>query len=77
MRKEDKIAQKVKEFLARPKVAHAAPRIVQEYTRDGIRYYKDDAGAVHDAAVFDRVFGKRQPMDLKAKAKFSRFQPLQ
>ena len=35
------------------------PKIISVYTSGGVRYYKDAAGKVHVADIFDRVWGKR------------------
>jgi hypothetical protein len=46
-----------------------APKVVGTFTQGGVLFYKDDIGGVHDAATYDRVFGKRDSSAILPKRK--------
>jgi hypothetical protein len=50
---------------------HIALTIDKEYTKDGIRFYKDTAGKDHVADTYDQIFGKRDTKKIVPRPKQS------
>jgi hypothetical protein len=59
-----------KETVYHPNVkANVQPKVIKTFTRDGVRFYTDDAGKDHVADTYDKVWGKRETSAILPQAK--------
>ncbi len=60
------------------RVIHVAPGIAEVFMEEGIRYYRDPIGGIHNADLYDKAFGSRNPRAIlpKRKQPFQRIRKL-